>query len=381
MIVRALLLACALVTPALADGPLERLAIRVPVGAEGMVVLTDVAASLAETAPLSRTFPGIDKRLMAFAPLTLIGGFDISSVYPRLAKEGLRPMLGIALDQIGQIASWQAGLDKPVILAGLGAHREAVATVLHRRGFSRTDRAGMDVWSTGEDLTPDAARSEGGPFVQVPGHAARIALDGDHLLFARSWAGLDTVLAGGPGLDSNRDIAAILRAGYAMNGRGRFLETILLGPQITREAAVRAFIGTGPGADAKVAAILAHPGYRVNPFPPFQRHAILLWQDGRRISGALALPYADRGTAVEATMAFGPLGMGRTSLFANAPFGQLFPYVRWTSIVETGDRAVALIGFEETRTGEPTPMMFVINPYDRLRDMLMTGDLALLVAR
>lgn len=370
-----------LAAPAAAQEPLQKLAARVPAGTEGMIVLNDVSASAAEIAPLTDGMSEPDRRMMPFTTLTLIGGFDVSSAFMNLVKDGLASKLGFRLDEIGQIASWNDGQDRPVVVTRVAARQDAIAEALVAQGYARTDRNGTPVWSIQDDFALDQARSAIDPFAQFQGHSGRIAFDRGHLLFARSWAGIDALLTGGAGLDSDKDAAAILAAGYGVAGRGRLLEAILLGSQGTRADAVRHFIGTGPGAAARIDEILKSPGYGVDPFPPFERHGLLMWQDGRRISGALAIAYPDRATAVAGVMAFGPVSMSIESLFAKAPFARLFPYARWTGVIETQDRAVALIGFEQVVDAPASPMMFIINPYDRLRDMLMTGDLSLLVAR
>ena len=73
---RGLLCAVLAATPAAALEPLERLAGRVPADAGGIVVLSDVAASVAETTPLAQGFGDADRRMMPYVTLTLIGASD-----------------------------------------------------------------------------------------------------------------------------------------------------------------------------------------------------------------------------------------------------------------------------------------------------------------
>ena len=99
------------------------------------------------------------------------------------------------------------------------------------------------------------------------------------------------------------------------------------------------------------------------------------------MSGAIALAYSDRQIAEKALADFRLLTDTILSLFAKQPFTGLFPYAWWSEVIETEQGVVAVIGFEEDRTGEPlVPMFFITNPYDRLRDMMLTGDLGPLLA-
>lgn len=367
--------------PVAAQGPLEEFARLIPADVTGRIVLTDVEASAAEADALTSEFDWRNRSAMIYTPLTLIDGFDHFAAYEAMVPDGLAPLLGVRMDLFRRMASWQAGSDAPVIIEFRGAPQDDIRAVLDKRGFQRQARFGTDTWAAGEDLTPDPARAFADPFAQQPGYPARFAFSDERLVFARSWAGLETLLSGPAGLDTVPDAAALLRAGYGVTGRGRLLEAIVLGPQINRRQAVSGFIGDGPGAAAKIAEILRDPGFRTPPMPAFSRHALLVWQDGQRMSGAIALAYPDRQTAEKALAGFRPLTDTILSLFAKAPFTGLFPYEWWSDVIETEHGVVALIGFEEDRTGEPlVPMFFITNPYDRLRDMMLTGDLALLLA-
>jgi hypothetical protein len=374
---------CLAATPAPAEGPgpLEQLAGRVPAGAEGMVVLTDVAASLAETAPLSKEFDPLNRRMMAYTPLTLIDGFDLSGAFAVVVGGGIKRVMGFEIDEIGQIASWRDGPETPVIIAGLAERSGAVAAALEGRGFARDRRFGSTIWHRQEDFATDPARAGEDPFVQSYGRSARFAFDGEHLLFAQGWPGIGALLAGGPGLGDDADVAAILRAAYLAGEHGQPLEAILLGGQARAYDAVRAFHGSGPGAAAKAAEALAAMAGR-EALPQFTRHGLLLRQNGMRMSGAVAIPYPDRATAETALERIGPLLRCTTSLFApGETFDELLPYDRHFGIVETGGRAVLVLAFEDVggRFGGITPMMFGSNPYDRLRDMQFAGDLPMLL--
>ena len=367
--------------PAIAQGPLEEFARLVPADVTGRIVLTDVEASATEADALTSDFDWRNRTAMIFTPLTMIDGFDHFAAYEAMVENGLTPLLGVRMDAFRRMASWQAGDDAPVVLEFKNTPQDDIRATLDLRGFQRQDRFGTDTWAVGEDLKADPTRAFSDPFAQQPGYPARFAFKGDRLVFARSWAGLETLLSGPAGLDTVPDVAALLRAGYAIEGRGRLLEAIVLGPQISRKDAVTGFVGDGPGSAAKVAEILRDAGFRTPPLPAFTRHALLAWQDGQRMSGAIALAYSDRQIAEKALADFRLLTDTILSLFAKQPFTGLFPYAWWSEVIETEQGVVAVIGFEEDRTGEPlVPMFFITNPYDRLRDMMLTGDLGLLLA-
>ena len=101
----ALVVAVATLTPVTAlgqDGPLERIARRVPLHAEGMVMLTDVAASARQVAPFSAASPEMDRKLMPFGMLHPPTGFglDLLAYFPN----GAVSALGFSVFDIGQMA-------------------------------------------------------------------------------------------------------------------------------------------------------------------------------------------------------------------------------------------------------------------------------------
>ncbi len=78
--------------------------------------------------------------------------------------------------------------------------RERICAALEGRGFAREDVAGVPVWHRFEDLTISLpARDVGDPFGGSLGAAARIALLGDGLANARSWALIEAMIASSHG--------------------------------------------------------------------------------------------------------------------------------------------------------------------------------------
>lgn len=362
-----------------APRPLEDLAARLPAVDAERVVLSDVAASSAEAAKFDAPLDDVDRRLSVYAPLTLIDGFDLFGSFAA-ARAGLEPVLGFDLDDIAQIASWPHGAEAPVVITGIADKADAVATALSERDFEAEEHSGRTVWWRQDDLSTEPDRAEEDPFAQGPGHAARFGFADGALFFARGWAGFDALMAEGPRLIDEREVRAILSAGYALEDRGRLVEAILLDGQTSRAEAVRAAVGTEPGSATRVDELMRRAGMRRPPMPGFERHGLLLWQDGLRVTGALVIPYPDRETAREARERFETLLDTVRSVHVAESFGELLPYTRRFTIVEAEERAVLVLGFEEIVPDEPImPMMLVTNPYDRLRDFQFAGDLAVLL--
>ncbi len=376
------LLTVLLPIPSIADGPLERLADRVPLGAPGMVVLTDVAASVTEIAPLAADFSAADRRIMAYLPLTLVGGFEPYQAWKISTEGGLTARLGFEIEEIGQIASWRGGGDAPVVITGLPGRADTIAAALQSRGFAPRMRFGTTVWHRLRDGQTDAAHAEEDPFSQRAGYPGRFVIDDSTLLFARSWTGIRRLASQPLSMRLEPDIAAILRAGYLAKDRGRLLEVILLGPQKPLNTAVSGFYGTGPAAAPKTANAIRRLQTRGDPLPPFRRHGLLLWQNGQQIAGAVAIPYETQAD-VQAAIGRFPALLDRTlSLYAGGFVGGVLRYQRHFSVLRAGKRWVALLAFEETggKFSGISPMMFVTNPFGRLREMRLSGDLPVLLS-
>lgn len=372
--IRILILALLLATtPAFAgDRPLEALAARVPADTRGVITLASPALArreagraIAQTTPADRDFAG-------FYALSITGALDTSLLgrFP----DGGRPALGFSVFDITAVAAFGEPPSVALIAQLPGLDPETIDAALPSRGFSRAQRAGHPVWSRQDDNAVNPMERMSDPFAGQIGHASRFLVDGDALYFARAWPVLEHMIAPGAVLAGDRDIAAILDAGYAYAQAGSFIEATFLPGPVTRML--------DPVLLEQGNATLVPPGFELPGLPPFNRFAILKWQDGARLTGAIAIPYVSHATAEQARDRFSALLGQAVSLAARRPFDEILPPERDFRVIETGGRAVLVLSFSlDISKGDdpPKPASMLRHPGNRLMSFHLNRELNQLI--
>ncbi len=364
-----------------ATGPLEALLTQIPLAAQGDIYLTDIAASRRQVDPLTTDAPSDDDRILAvYSSLMLPEGFGRD--YLAMMLDRRTATIGFDIFGFDQMAGWGIPPDLPVIATGIEGHNAAMATRMAENGLQVRTVSGRDVWFIRDDNQMDLGARDPGPFGGHLGMAQRFVLDGDLLLYARSFGVIETLLTPGPTLESDADSAAILRAAYAFDA-GDVINVVLVPEQPAKapDPAMVLTLADGKTAAEVEAMIAGMPEFALPGLPRFLRFGLVMWQDGRSTTGAVVIPYIRRDTAETARENFAALLTQGTSVMARRPFDELLPAERRFEIVETGGRHVLILSF--TDHADPAEavnlMTFMRNPQNRLFQMYVARDLPLLI--
>ena len=341
------------------DDALMRLLSNVPGDAQGPVLLIDIAAVHRQIAPLAESIAEPTRTLVPYAVFhSGPTGFDMSS-FALFAEHGARAELGFSIFEIAQMAGWGEPPATPVILAGIAENGDSLEAALQARGFETTEYNGHPVWHRGRDHEISFDNREEDPFGLRFSSSQRFSLDGDRLVFSRGWDTMHGILDADSSLAEDPDAAAILQAGYTLEGAGDLIDATLL-----------------PGQPE------APPGTTPN-LPPLQRYGLLHWQDSATMTGAIVIPYADVATAETAGEILGQRLDTLEAPSVKRPLLDILPWPRRIEIVETSGLAVLIFGFESRAdTSQPVNLRtFMQNPRRRLMEMVETRDLDVLVGR
>ncbi len=379
--IAALLTIAALPNLASADspgGPLEKMAEAVPIAATGEIFLADVSAAKRQLA----AFPVDDgyANLLLFAPLATPPGFDPQGL--AFHPDGYRAAMGFSIAEIGQIAGWGKPPDTPVIMTfpGIGDRLTAIGSAFRARGYQVKDVDGADIWHRLDDNAFDNALILDDAFSGPLGQSVRLAVGADRLLFSRTWASMKTLRTPGPSLRDDPIAARLLAGAYALDGYGDLLDITLLGPQMPRNDILPILLGASASAEA-LEALRLELELPKDGLPWFPQHALALWQDGARMTGAILIPFADRPTADKAQKIFERNLATVKSLLANRPFDAMLPKDRKFHVIESGGGALLVLAFanEMTIDGPITVLNLISHPRRMLMDMHLYRELSLLV--
>lgn len=353
---------------------------RVPRDAAGFVHLTDIAAARRQTGPLTPDAPGPEDRLLIpWSVLTPPPGFGHQYLFAHLDDPARA--IGLPIFDIDQMAGWGDPPAVPVIVTGIAPYHDAMAAAFTRDGMQVKPVDGHEVWSSGDDFETDLINRDDNPFGGHLGMSKRFVLDGDTLLAARSWAGIETLLDPGRNLATDPDAAAILNAAYGY-GAGDVINAVLVRGQPSLSLDAASLIIGGDLSTDEIRERIRHiPAFNMPGLPRFSRYGLVLWQDGRTLTGAIVIPYVRPDLAKRALARFTDLFERGTSIQTRRPFTELFPWDRRFGIVETGDYSVLVLAFEYTvDPAEPVNMTNLrTNPYHRLLDMAYKRDIDLLI--
>lgn len=355
---------------------------RIPADAAGDVYMTDLAAARRQTDPMTRDAPSDRDRMLApMSAAMLPPGFDRDRIAMHLDDPSAA--LGVSLFALGQVAGWGTLPEAPVVVTGIGGHEAAIVAALERDGLTPKDVGETQVWHIRDDFEIDIRSRSDTPFGGNLGMSQRIALAGDVLLSARSWPGIERLLDPGATLAGDADVAAISDAVHGFQGAGDVINMVLVPEQPPKMPDPGMFLSlfkdmTPAEAQKRIAEL---PVFRLPGLPRFLRFGMILWQDGRKTTGAIAIPYIRRDTAETARDRFTALLEAGTSPSARRGFAEILPYERRFEIVEAGNRHVLILAFvHHAEADQPVTMMTLYNnPQSRLYQMYVNRDLALLI--
>lgn len=357
------------------DAPLIALLDLIPAEAAGMVTLTDIVAARRQVEPLLD--PSIEaklKPLVPFGGLTLSLGFDVGQAM-MLVDEPTDP-IGFSVFAFAQIAGWGTPPVTPVIATGIAGKHEAIVATLKAKGLTERRVSGTRVWHIRDDNEIDILARSASPFGGALGMSQRFALDGDVLLFARSWPTMRDLLQPGRTLATDHDAMAILEASYAQDF-GDLLSVVIVEEQ--PDGSLDPAVLLGPNAPtAAVEALRDELGLnRSAGLPRFGRYGIALWQDGFTTTGALVIPFASSNAAETARGRLKTFISETISMATRQPFDEIFPKDRSFETVSAKTRSVVVAAFtDEADSSAPVNMTtFLGNPQRRILNMVQTRDI------
>lgn len=358
--------------------PLWQLAERLPQDAAGDIVLIDMEASRREILPLVTVDDRINRTLIPISGLAFPAGFDQDYLFLNVPEEGLQKAMGFGLDGIDQMGGWGSLPDVHVILRGPGFGGADAA--LEARGFDLREIGGVPVRHRQDDFAIDLQRRDEDPFSGAIGGSARFALRDGEILFARSWPGVEAMLAEGPRLTDDAAAAAIL--GAADEGAGSLVQIYFPEEMPRRAGLADAILGANavPEAVANLERHVTGPD-ALPGVPPYERWAMVGHQDGRRMTGTLALVYRDAADAEAALARIAAMIPVVDSVVARKPLAEVLPYEMEAGVAAFGGRHVAMLSFaQEMPPEEPANLINVMNtPFWRLLQMYFSRDLWLLI--
>ncbi|MEM7058951.1 MAG: hypothetical protein AAF557_15290 [Pseudomonadota bacterium] len=361
------------------DRPLAELAALVPEDPQGWVSLADIAAAKAQARPYANPPSDVNLGLMAYTAIHPGPGFDAQSL--AMSKDGFNDALGFQVTDIAGLATWGKAPDGPAIMTF--AYRLRPSTVgpaLTKRGYVVDSLDGVPVWHRQEDHEIVITRRREDPFSGGVGHSGRFALKDKSLIYTRTWPMLDRVLKGENSYGARPEVKAILDVAYRRDDVGELIEALFIGPQTIRQADAAASLGAklNENPTDEFQAVLEkidYPG-----LPPFLNHALLLWQDGIRLTGAIAVPYADEATARQGLNRFVSALKAAPNLRTGGRLAEFLPQERTFAVVQSGDRFVLLLMFHQRARERDlgSVMAFANNPVRRFTQMIATREWSLL---
>ncbi len=355
------------------SGPLHKLLYRIPLDAVGFVTLSDLNAARGQIAPFAAESAQFDRDLLPFTLIYPPNGFDANSLTS--LENGALEMLGFSIFEIDQLAGWGNLPIAPVIVTGVADLAAGIEAALQARNFETTDYQGHKVWHRQDDFQMNFKHRNEEPFGGQLGTSQRFSIDGNDLLFARSWPSIHRLLDGGPSLADDPDSTAILHAGYSLPDNGSLIDAVLIFGQPIRQGDATPVIETGKKSNSD-----AFDNIQTG-LPPFTRYGLLLWQDGASLTGAIAIPYPNAEIATSALNLFTQFLDTTNAPSVDRPFAELLPADRRFEVIDTGSRHVLIVGFRQSVEIERPPKIttFMRNPRQRLIDMLMRRELDFLI--
>lgn len=266
----ALSLCAALAPPSFADdtSALDGLARKIPKQTEGFVSLIDIAAVRDQLEPLPVASNVKSPDLITFGHMNLLGSLRVSDLFAQ--RRDLTATMGFSLASVSAIASWgKEPQSQSLFISDTPFDRAAINDALSQRGFDL--RPQPDIWFRGDDLQLDLKRVRDDPFSSI-GQSSRFALRENALHHARSWSMIERMVSDAPRLIEDESVAAILSTVRSTQVEGVPTQIHLLPKQT----------------------------FSTNGLPPFQRVALVEWQDGATLTGALLLAYTNMKGAKKA---------------------------------------------------------------------------------
>ena len=139
----------------------------------------------------------------AIAPLFDTLSPDLTAAWPRT--------VGVALTDVEAWTALAAPPERIALFSIAAHHHPTMTATLLAAGYVTADRPFPAVWRNPDDHAVDlAARDPYHPFGGNLGQASRVAFAGDIVLHSAGWPVIDAAMAGGPGLASRPDIAALI---------------------------------------------------------------------------------------------------------------------------------------------------------------------------
>lgn len=372
-------LACVPLATQAEDRPLQVLAQLVPEAPQGWVSLANIAAVKEQARPFAKPPSEVNLGLMAFAPIHPGLGFDAQSL--GMSKDLYKSALGFSVGDIAGLATWGEAPDGPAIVTFADRIRPStIGPALTKRGYVVDTREGVPVWHRQEDHKFDLERLREDPFTGRLGLSGRFAVTNEALIFTRAWPMMDRILKADGSFGDRPEVQAILDAAYGREGLGDLLEALFIGPQSPRMADMGLLLGgkltDNPSEDMKAKLKkLDYPG-----LPPFLNHALLSWQDGTRLTGAVAIPYLDEATARQALKRFvGALKVAESFLVKRV-ISDMLPEERTFTVLPAGDRFVLLLMFHQQAREQDldSVLAFRNNPVGLFTQLIMTREWTLL---
>jgi len=361
------------------DQPLKALAQLVPEDPEGWVSLANIAAAKEQARPFAKPPTEVNLGLMAYALIHPGLGFDAQGL--GISKDLYKSALGFSVGDIAELATWGDAPNGPAIMTFADPIRPStIGPALTKRGYVVDSRDGVPVWHRQEDYKFDLDRLREDPFTGQLGLSGRFAVTGEALIFTRAWPMMDRALNVEDSYGDRPDVSTILDAAYGRDDLGDLLEVLFVGPQSQRMidtgVLLKGKLADDPSKEIK--AMLKKQDYP--GLPPFLNHAILLWQDRERMTGAIAISYTEAQVAQDALTRFVAALKVAQSFRTKRLISEQLPEERTFSVVPSGDRHVLLLMFHQQipERDLDSVMAFTNNPVRVFLQMIMTREWSML---
>ena len=361
------------------DTPLLDLLAEIPPNVRGEIYLADHAAMREEIAPFVAMLPRNDLTRLAQSHSVLFPppGFDTTSIFK--LEDGAREALGFSIFDIDQLIGWGPLPSAPVVFT-VGVDDFAIEDALIAREFEVSVHGNTSVYHRQDDYQMNLDRRAEEPFNGSIGMSQRFARKGDLVLHTRGWPTMRDLIDLDIGLDTDRDATAILEAAYTFDGVGALTFAYLMDEQPS--AAPDLGVIAKELFDGKSDRKRAEP-LRTEGLPPYLRFGLLLWQDGAKMTGAIALPFIRKDTAQAAMKLFNEKLLAAKTFSGKLPFTEYLPVARHFEIIETRHRNVLILAFQ-TKLDRSDPInlrSFNNTPLHRLMNLHFQRDIGQLIGR
>lgn len=296
--------------------------------------------------------------------------WDTASWLQPLISDDGPGFVGVPFNAIEGLAGWGVPpASAGAMLLSDPQDGAAIEAFLEQRGYQSRDIDGSRAWwLDDEDFRMDLTRRSGDAFIGPMGQAARVTVSGSGVLSAHGWPPLQAALAAGDGLLGDGGKAGIIDAAEAAEA-GTPVEMTFTGPQTPRLADPGASVAADPRLKAFAEAVQGLP-----PVSSYADSALVLWQDGERMTAGVALFYGTSDGAEAALPWF--TALAASPLAAVDGWADLLARTTSRSLkVGSGSVLLWTVEAKADQTSGATPTVRLPGPLNRMLGLAESREL------